>query len=52
MMEHNQPKKKIKVNQEPQIEIPQTVIVNLINNRTESLGTFELSTTAGPQQLQ
>ena len=50
-MDKSQPRKRVKPNPEPVIEIPSTVIVNLINNRNELLGTYDLPTDSGPQQL-
>lgn len=51
-MDQKLPQKKVKASQEPSIEIPQQVVVQLIDNRSQSLGTFHLDTTTSPQELQ
>jgi hypothetical protein len=47
-----QPKKKLKESEELVPEIPKNVIVHFVNNRSESLGVYEVPVTAGPQQFQ
>lgn len=39
-MENKEGRKRIKENTEPTVEIPKNVIVNFINNRNDSLGTY------------
>ena len=47
-----QPRKKVKENTEPTVQIPKNVIVNFINNRNEALGVYEVPVDAGPKEFQ
>jgi len=47
-----QPRKKVKENTEPTVQIPKNVIVNFINNRNEALGVYEVPVNAGPKEFQ
>ncbi len=39
----------MKENEQPEPELPKNIIVNFLNNRSESLGVYELPVSAGPK---